>query len=154
MTPKIAYFDASALVRLAQGQGIGRRLHEYIQHSLSPVRVTHVSFYVSLGMMKRTRRNGVHRSADKSFNQFWALTTCLENSWITIVGTPAVEIESFANVGLDVPDALQLASVKLADPGRRDRDSRLLITAHDRLARVAREEGFLVWNCAKTRGPG
>ena len=156
---KVRYLDASALVKLVVDEGDHEHVRSFF-HSTTNFAATSLCLAEALGVIKAKWTHG--RITEDQY--FTSTRYLVINAWgnkieiddinlFTPQSLTAVE-ELAKKHGLDLSDALQLATIlkgKYAHLG--PNSASVLVTADRKLSAAAEVEGIKAWNCALSAAP-
>lgn len=156
---KIHYLDASSLVKLFVDEDGARLVRDYFNRE-SGFRVTSLCFAETLGVLKSKYFYRKKISEESYLCACDELMACATQETILIVEVPISKRDTFSEVenlvrkyAIDVSDAFQIVTIKRDYFSQFSETQPLLITADEKLANAARQEGLKVWDCLRESPP-
>lgn len=157
---RASYLDASAIIKVLVEEPDSLPVAQYFKGP-HPFYMTSLCFAEALGVLKAKyfRRQSI---TEKGYlNRSYLLTVWVRDRRITLDEVPLTELEVFGEVEaivkryqIDTSDALQIVTIKKGKFSNFAGESKsLLITADSDLARAARNEGLIVWDCIHEPNP-
>ncbi len=154
------YLDASAIIKVLVDEPESRFVAEYFKgpHSFY---TTTLCFAEALGVLKAKYFRHHHITEKGYLNRSYLLTVWIRDRRIKLDEVPLSDPKIFEEVEaivkkyqIDTSDALQIVTIKKGKFCNLAGESRsLLITADADLAKAARSEGLIVWDCVHESSP-
>ncbi|TAK03091.1 PIN domain-containing protein [bacterium] len=154
------YLDASAIIKVLVEEPDSSLVAEYFKgpHTFC---MTSLCFAEALGVLKAKYFRHHHITEKGYLNRSYLLTVWVRDLRIKLDEVPLTEPKVFEEVEaivkkyqIDTSDALQIVTIKRGEFSNFTGESQsLLITADGDLAKAARHEGLIVWDCVHEPSP-
>ena len=149
------YLDASAIIKLLVKEHDSSSLVEYFFEGRRSFYMTSLCFAEALGVLKAKYFYHNQMTEKGYLNRSYLLTVWVRDRRIKLDEVPLTEPKVFEEVEtivkkyhIDTSDALQIVTIKKGKFNNFAGESQsLLITADGDLAKAARNEGLIVWDC-------
>jgi predicted nucleic acid-binding protein len=158
---RASYLDASAIIKVLVEEPDSLPIAQYFRGP-HPFYMTSLCFAEALGVLKAKYFFRPKPITEKGYlNRSYLLTVWVRDRRIGLDEVPLTEPEVFEEVEaiikryqIDISDALQIVTIKKGKFSSFASESKsLLITADSDLAKAARNEGLLVWDCINEPSP-
>ena len=157
---RASYLDASAIIKVLVDEPDSVPIAQYFRGP-HPFYMTSLCFAEALGVLKVKYFHRESITEKGYLKRSYLLTVWVRDRRIVLDEVPLTEPEIFEEVEaiikryeIDISDALQMVTIKKGKFSNFASESKsLLITADSDLAKAARNEGLLVWDCIHEPSP-